>query len=488
MEKIRNFIKKYDMVTTEDYIIAGVSGGADSVCLFFVLLKLKSELGTGFAVVHVNHGLRGEAADYDEAFVRQLCKKYDIPLEILQVDLESIAKKRKQSVEEAGRMIRREAFEGACRKYHGTKIALAHHQNDNAETLLWNLARGTGLSGMGGIRPVNGKYIRPLLCMDRNEIERFLQKRNLGFCTDESNMDTAYTRNRLRHQVIPVLQKSVNTQAVLHMNEAMEQIWELQDYMQEKSEEAFEKYAEISWEQSKYCLIRKEIQVEYPDILCRMAVRRAIGLVIGQTQDIGRAHICAVRDLFQKQAGRSLDLPCSVKAVRVYEGIKIYQVQKPADKNPDPVKPGIEGEHTGHDIPQPLCIPGETYLQMEGLIIRCSIFQKTECFSMKEIPEKNYTKWFDYDIIEEPPCIRTRQSGDYITIDQAGHRQKLKSWFINQKIPAGERDNICCIADGSEIMWILGYRMNSAYQVSSHTKQILQIEVVKEEAAFEQQE
>ena len=134
---------------------------------------------------------------------------------------------------------------------------------------------------------------------------------------------------------------------------------------------------------------------------------------------------------------------------------------------------------------QPLCIPGETYLQTLDFTIRCSIFEKSEYFSMKEIPEKTYTKWFDYDIIEEPPCIRTRQSGDYITIDQAGHHQKLKSWFINQKIPADERDNTFCIADGSKIMWILGYRMSSAYQISSLTKRILQIEVVKEDTCEE---
>lgn len=477
MEKIRDFIKKYHMVTSEDYIVAGVSGGADSVCLFFVLLQLKSELGIRFAAVHVNHGLRGEAADRDEAFVRRLCEKNGIPLEIFRVHLESIAKKRKQSVEEAGRGVRREAFEETCRKYGGTKIALAHHQNDNAETLLWNLARGTGLAGMGGIRPVNGKYIRPLLCMGREEIEGFLKKRDQSFCIDETNTDTAYTRNKLRHQVIPVLEKGVNAQAVLHMNEAMEQVWEVQDYMQAQCGEAFGKYAQISGDPPQYCLLQKEIREEYPAILCRMAIRRAIGLVAGQIRDIGKAHLYAVEDLFGKQNGRSLDLPDPVKAVRVYEGVKIYRAQEESRG----------GGPARHGMPQKLRIPGETCLPAQGLAVRCKIFQKTECFSIKEIPEKTYTKWFDYDIMKEPPCIRTRQSGDHITVDQAGHRQKLKSWFINQKIPAGERDNILCIADGSQVMWILGYRMSSAYQISSRTKQILQIEVAREETQKEKQ-
>lgn len=485
MKKIKEFIKKYGMATTEDFIIAGISGGADSVCLFFVLLELRSEMGTGFAAVHVNHGLRGAAADSDEAFVRKLCEKYSVPLEILRVHLESIAKKRKQSVEEAGRMVRREAFEKALKKYHGTKIALAHHQNDNAETLLWNLARGAGLQGMGGIRPVNGKYIRPLLCMDRPGIERFLRQRDVSFCTDETNADITYTRNRLRHLVVPVLEKEINPQAVRHMNEAMEQVWELQDYMQARAEEAFESYVDIDRENPASCMIRSEIREKYPDILCRMVILRAIGLAAGGKRDIGRSHICAVAELFNRQVGRSINLPFSVKAARIYEGIRIFCTEEDKKNRKggffaaaDTVK-GTDGiSRTG---PYRLRIPGEISLADRRLTIRCSLFLKTECFSRKEIPEKNYTKWFDYDIIKAPLCIRTRQSGDHITIDQAGHHQKLKSWFINQKIPAEERDDILCIADGSEIVWIPGYRMGSAYQISSHTRRILQIEVVKED-------
>ena len=232
MEKVRAYMEKQHMISAEDHIIAGISGGADSVCLFFVLLDLRDRMGIPFTAVHVNHGLRGEAADRDEEFVRELCGQYGIPLEVFRVDLESISKKRKQSLEECGRNIRRDAFEQVCAKYGGTKIALAHHQNDNAETLLWNLARGTGLAGMGGIRPVNGRYIRPLLCLDRNEIEDLLRQREQGYCTDDTNSDTEYTRNKLRHLVIPVLEKEVNFQAVRHMNEVMEQLREVRDYME----------------------------------------------------------------------------------------------------------------------------------------------------------------------------------------------------------------------------------------------------------------
>lgn len=494
MEKVRAYMEKQHMISAEDHIIAGISGGADSVCLFFVLLDLRDRMGIPFTAVHVNHGLRGEAADRDEEFVRELCGQYGIPLEVFRVDLESISKKRKQSLEECGRNIRRDAFEQVCAKYGGTKIALAHHQNDNAETLLWNLARGTGLSGMGGIRPVNGGYIRPLLCLDRNEIEDLLRQREQGYCTDDTNSDTEYTRNKLRHLVIPVLEKEVNFQAVRHMNEVMEQLREVRDYMELRTEEAFREYVKIQAAPGHF-LITKELREKEPDILCTMVIRKAMELAAGQMRDIGRIHIRGVLDLFQKQSGRSLDLPLFIRAVRTYEGVELYRKQEnkadalsessgsaeeawraDGDGSPDTSRLP-KGQNPGY----PLRIPGETCLPDMGLTIRCRIFPKTMCFSMEEIPQKEYTKWFDYDIIETALCIRTRQGGDQITIDRAGHRQKLKSWFINEKIPAGERDTIPCIASGSQILWILGHRMSSGYQVTGRTERILQIEVVKED-------
>ncbi len=163
IDKVNAYIDKYQMIKDGDHVVAGISGGPDSVCLFFVLLKLQKQKAFSLTAVHINHGLRGEDADADERFVVELCEKYQVPLEIFRVDLELIAGKRKQSLEEAGREVRREAFQSVLEKYGGNRIALAHHQNDNAETLLWNLARGTGLHGLCGIRPVNGVWIRPTM-------------------------------------------------------------------------------------------------------------------------------------------------------------------------------------------------------------------------------------------------------------------------------------------------------------------------------------
>ena len=172
-ERVRAYVKKYHMLQEKDHVIAGVSGGADSVCLLFMLVKLQKEMRFGLTVVHIHHGLRGESADADENYVRALCEKLDVELLAFHEDVGRYAKEQKLTLEEAGRNVRRHIFEEVCHRKNGTRIALAHHQNDNAETLLWNLSRGCGLKGIGGISPVDGKYIRPLLGVRRQEIEEY---------------------------------------------------------------------------------------------------------------------------------------------------------------------------------------------------------------------------------------------------------------------------------------------------------------------------
>lgn len=454
------------MIARGDRVIAGVSGGADSVCLFFVLLELRQTLDFELAVVHVNHGLRGADADADERFVQNLCSRYGIPLEVSHVNLELIAKNRKQSLEEAGRNVRREAFAAAMKKYGAGKIALAHHQNDNAETLLWNLCRGSGLTGLGGIRPVNGCYIRPLLCMTRKEIENFLAKREQLYCMDETNDGTDYTRNRLRHLILPVLEEKINPQSVKHMNDTMQQMQELREYMECQAQRAQREC--VVWESAERCLINKERFLVYPRILQTFIIRDCLKGVHGQLADFEQIHVEEILNLFDRQAGRKLCLPERVTARRVYEGVRLCK---------DTGKDTRGGESTSHLPSVFLNIPGETRLPEQGLLVRCTLVKKPDDFSIKEIPENIYTKWFDYDIIEKDLCIRGKTPGDYITIDKAGHTKKLKSWFINEKIPAGERTEIPLLAKDNDILWIIGHRMSCAYQVSERTKQILQIEI-----------
>lgn len=470
MKRIEKFIQKYHMLTCGDRVIAGVSGGADSVCLFLMLLELRKKIGFDLIAVHVHHGLRGEAADQDQQFVETLCEQHRIPLEIFRVNLESIAKKRKQSLEEAGRMVRREAFDSVCKKYGGNKIALAHHQNDNAETLLWNLSRGTGLDGLGGIRPVNGKFIRPLLCMNRKEIEEYLAKRKQSYCIDETNAGTDYTRNKLRHLVLPILEEQVNSAAVRHMNETMEQIWELQEYMQEQVEAAYQECVQEHFEKACWIQIQQKSFETFPELIKKMVIRKGMEQVGGKKRDLSHKHVDVMMELMNKQVGRTLDLPYEMHAKRNYEGIRLEKQRTYSF-----------GEEKKAEIMQEcmaeLNIPGETILADRNLKLRCKILEKPKNLSIKDIPQKIYTKWFDYGIIKSSLYIRTRQAGDIIVIDEKGHQKKLKNWFVDEKIPKEVRDSQLLLAENNEILWVLGHRMSQAYQVKQSTKWILQIEV-----------
>ena len=470
MKRIEKFIQKYHMLTCGDKVIAGVSGGADSVCLFLMLLELREKIGFDLIAVHVHHGLRGEAADQDQRFVEALCEQHRIPLEIFRVNLESIAKKRKQSLEEAGRMVRREAFDSVCQKYGGNKIALAHHQNDNAETLLWNLSRGTGLDGLGGIRPVNGKFIRPLLCMNRKEIEEYLSKRKQSYCIDETNAGTDYTRNKLRHLVLPILEEQVNSAAVRHMNETMEQIWELQEYMQEQVEAAYQECVQEHSEKACWIQIQQNSFETFPELIKKMVIRKGMEQVGGKKRDLSHKHVDVMMELMNKQVGRTLDLPYEMHAKRNYEGIRLEKRRTYSS-----------GEEKKAEIMQEcmseLNIPGEIILADRNLKVRCKILEKPKNLSIKDIPQKIYTKWFDYDIIKSSLYIRTRQAGDNIVIDEKDHQKKLKSWFVDEKIPKEVRDSQLLLAENNDILWVLGHRMSQAYQVKQSTKWILQIEV-----------
>lgn len=459
LEKIRGYVEKWHMVAEGDKVIAGVSGGADSICLLFVLMQLQKETAFDLICVHVNHGLRGGAADADEAYVKEICERYRIPCEIYQEEVALIAEKRKQSLEEAGREVRREAFEKALRKYGGTKIALAHHANDNAETFLMNLARGTGLKGLGGIRPVNGNVIRPLLVVEREEIEQYLKEQQIAFCMDETNLSDAYMRNRIRNHILPYFEAQVNKKTVSHINETMEQLREMEEFIEEQTK--------ISWERcvqkkAKELIVRQTEFEKIPQVIQPFVLKRALWEVCRKEKDIEAVHLQVIRTLFQKQVGRRVDLPYDMEALRIYEGVVCRKKAKTVLlQNPEK---------------RLCCEEGATHLcEWNGWQIKSRVFSTEK--RTKEPDEKMYTKWFDYDIISSTVSVRMRRAGDYITIYDDGRTQKLKSYFINEKIPAEKRGQIPLIAEGNHILWVVGCRTSSFYRVTENTKRILEIQI-----------
>ena len=466
--KVKDYTEKYQMLISEDRVIVGVSGGADSVCLLLVLLEMQRDKGFDLVAVHVNHGLRGVEADADEAFVKHFCEKRGVPLEIYHKDVRAIAKERKQSAEEAGREVRRDCFEKARIKHGGTKIALAHHQNDNAETFLFRLARGTGLKGLGGMAPVKGEYIRPLLCVDRDEIEAYLSEQDISYCTDASNASDEYARNRIRNHVIPFLQEEMNTKAIQHMSDTMEQMRQVQEYLEAQADV----YRKACVRETEHGYVIEDGQYRrVPQVLQPVLLKHVMTAVCQREKDIESIHVNQLQELFEKQTGRKIDLPYQMEARRVYNGVLIYVKKDTKD---------TKMEETTFDLTQPTAM-----FQWKNQNISCRILNKMKIDG--ETLEKSHTKRFDCDIIKHGISFRTRRPGDYITIYPDGRTQKLKSYFINEKIPQEERDEVLLVADGSHILWIVGYRVSCTYQVNENTNRVLEIHVDKGEEKWQRQ-
>ena len=456
-QRVKAYVEKYHMLERGDKVIVGVSGGADSVCLLFMLLELQKEKEITIIAVHVHHGIRGRAADADEDYVRKICREQNVELYVWHEDVKYYAMEHKMTLEEAGRNVRRKVFEDVMAKCGGTRIALAHHQNDNAETLLWNLCRGCGLRGMGGIAPVDGVYIRPLLCLRREETEVYLKNQGISYCIDETNLEDTYTRNRLRGHVIPYLEEEIDPQAVQHMSETMEQMRKLSEFIEMETARYAEMCIDDTWKNGRRVLVRKEAFFKVPEVLRSYIVHELLCRVAGRRKDIEQIHVKLTEELFGHQVGRKLSLPYEMTAERCYEGIELYRkggwLENPSNE-PELERKVIEEE--------------EPHVVMR-------VFEKEH--DMEAFPQKTYTKWFDYDIIKNTVKIRHREPGDSIVINHLGETQKLKQYFINNKIPREERDRIWLVADGDQIMWIVGYRQSQKYQITDKTRKILEIEI-----------
>ena len=455
-KKVWEFIRQHDMIQKGDRIVAGISGGADSVFLFFLLLELKEKQAIDFAVVHVNHMLRGEEAERDEIFVRRLCQSHGIFCRIYRISIKDIAGKEKISLEEAGRIRRYQAFYETAGEWGASKIALAHHRNDCAETMLYHLARGTGIGGLCSLRPVRNELIRPLLCMNRKEIEQYLEERQISYCTDSTNEDTAYSRNYIRRCILPGLCGRINEKAVEHMASTAEDLAQIWDYLEEQTKKLMDGTTE---KRDGGLLIREELSRQ-ESLFQRMVIKKCLEEAAGTKRDFARVHVCDILSLWEKDTGKSLNLPYGIIARRVYQGIWLRKKD---------IRDGWEKDNEPVWIQ--LTVPGRT--GVGELWLETALMGNTG----EIIPQKKYTKWIDYDKIKDTLVIRTRLPGDYIVINKQGGRKKIKDFFIDQKIPREERDRILLVADGSEVVWLVGYRLSPNYMVGEETGNILRIKI-----------
>ena len=343
-KKVRNFMEQYHMVEKGDCVLAAVSGGADSLCLLMLLLELHRELGIRLCAVHVEHGIRGEESLKDAEFVEKFCLHNQIPCKICRCDAVRYAKEQKISLEEGARELRYQYFRQTAEAFKADKIAVAHNQNDCAETMLFHLARGTELRGLCGIWPVRDQIIRPLLCVERREIESYLAEHDQLYCKDQTNEELLYTRNKIRHQILPVLSE-INDQAVAHMNQTAVSAYEAWELIENLTDHAVKEY--MFQKDGGYFLSDKLLN-EKPVIL-RAVLHRILTQAAGKSRDISRIHVRQIQDLFHLQTGRVITLPEGVQARRTYQGILL-----------------IRKENQGLDIEQEWLLPekGSVFILM----------------------------------------------------------------------------------------------------------------------------
>ena len=465
VEEVLQYIMQYHMVEPGDVVIAGVSGGADSVCLLLVLEKLVARLSITIEVVHINHGIRAEAGE-DAEFVRKLCKDRQIPFHLICADVESQAKQEKLSTEEMGRKIRYEAFRQILGGRKG-KIAVAHNSNDRAETMLFHLFRGTGLTGACGIRPVQGEIIRPLLFLERKEIEQWLQEQQISFCTDATNLGDDYTRNRIRHHILSYAEKEIVHGTTANMNRAAKQLQEADEYVMRQTLAAVERCCVFTDHPKAVSVKLSLLQKEDPFIRKRLLFY-AVCEIAGQKKDITEAHIQSIYKLLQGTGSKECMLPYQVHVYKQYEWVKIEKSE--AERGISQEK-HMELPELPVDIPSVMDVPGLGRVE----------FRTFPCEKSQIIPQKTYTKWFDYDKITRIMCLRPRQAGDYLTVNQQMGRKSLQDYFVDQKIPKENRNSLYVLAMDHHVVWVPGLRISEYFKITEQTEHVLQVKVLSKE-------
>jgi len=463
-QKIREWIKQQNMLSPNMGILVGLSGGADSVALLHVLVNLRAEWALKLAAVHIHHGIRPDA-EKDVEFCKKLCKELEVPLYVEYVKVPELARKQGMSEEEAGRQVRYMQFEKYRTELGLDLVAVAHHRNDQAETMLFQLFRGSGLRGLTGIPLKRDCIIRPLMVVSREEIEKYLEEKNVSHVTDSTNAEDVYARNRIRHHILPVAEE-IAPGAVDHMNQTAELLQEIKDYMEQETAEFLDRYSER--EEGMLSVSVEALQKVHP-ALQKSVVLEAIAEVLDGRKDITGRHVQSVLSLVVKGGEKSVYLPRGAGVIKSYDKLIFMSAKKQEE---DACVGKIEQTKI-------LTIePDKQYLLSDGSILTTKLYSCDNfCNYLENIPKSDCIKWFDYDKIKGVLSFRRRKQGDYLTVRDDGARKALQDYFVNEKVPKSARNEKMVLADGAHIVWVPGMRISAYYKVTKDTKRILEIHI-----------
>ncbi|HHZ02145.1 MAG TPA: tRNA lysidine(34) synthetase TilS [Tissierellia bacterium] len=448
----KNIIEK-KLIEPGDNILLGLSGGPDSVFLFYNLIKLKEMLSFNLYASHINHMYRGEDAMADEEFVRSLCKKHGIKLFVKRKNATEYAKELKVTEEEAGRVLRYTFFNDNLKEVGGGKIALAHHLNDQAETVLQRIIRGTGIDGLSAMSFKNNNLIRPILNVPKNEIMDYLHANNYDYCIDITNSQDIYGRNKIRLNLIPYLETfNPNIQNSLYrMSQAME-----------RDKKIISKYVELKFNEvlkkkdsNTITLCLNKLK-DMDEAEAGRTIRRGIEELKGNTVNIEMKHIDSAIELIRSgKTGKKINLTEGITIEISYDDLLI---NKMVENVPD--------------FEYNIVLSKLIHIKEVNKYLFCKLIEPKDAV----IEDKNSIN-IDYDLVKGDLKVRNRRPGDKMVPSGMKGSKKIKDIFIDLKVPTKERNSKLIIADNENILWLEGFRIHDRYKVSPKTKKILNISI-----------
>lgn len=448
IQKVYDTIIKYSMIKSGDKVIVGLSGGADSVFLTLALLEIRNVLDFEIYAAHLNHGIRGDEAKRDEKFAENFCKINNIPLFIEYRDIPAISKRDKISEETAGRDERYKFFRELLDIHALDKIAVAHNANDNVETVILNMIRGSALKGLGGIKAVNDNIIRPMLNIKRCEIEAYLALRGQEYCTDSTNLSDIYTRNKIRNNIIKSMAE-INPSIIDTVNSNIESLNEDEEFISSYAK----KLGCISQSENDIIINRNIFDMEDISVKKRI-LQIAFKKIKGDCSNISNIHLSILSK--HTQSGKTYDMPNGIKV--------IYSSDKIIFSNDFDDKLKYFHEYT----------IGDTIDFCKGIKITSSFCRDADFTDKTAV-------YLNADMLNGAKLIlRSRKDGDSFIPYGLKHTKKLKQFMVDMKIPIGEKNKVPIVSVGDEIIAVLPYRIADKYKIDYKTQNIIKIQMIKE--------
>jgi tRNA(Ile)-lysidine synthase len=453
IRKVDETIRSNGLLSPGDAVLLGLSGGPDSTCLLMVLHALRQAYCLDIHAVYVNHNLRPDETPAETAFCRSLCEGLGIAFMQRSVDVVLFSKARRMNLQEAARELRYQAFQDAAHEVKADRIALAHTADDQAETFIMRLLRGAGPAGLSGIPVRRGKIIRPLLEVQRSEIDCFLKEKEIAPVTDSSNLKEDYFRNMVRISIMPLLKRS-NPNLVHSLVTTMTILQEEERYFAVLVTKTLMKL--ISRKTGR----RIELFLAPLESMDKVILRRVLRRVIQETEGlrgVGFKHIeDIIRLIRQGTAGSRLMLPQGIRVIREYALLVIT--------SEEPVR---IAEYQ-------LALPGETVIVGAGLVLTASVEQHAG-----QLGDGRSNIVLDADRVKLPLGVRPRRAGDFFHPLGFGRTRKVQDLFVDLKVPRDERDSVPLVTSGDDIVWVAGYRADDRFKVTEHTKKFLKLGIVK---------